>query len=111
MSKGISQVRFQLIDWNNRFPLDKAFRKKYNIPFASERHRELNQIDIYYEWLEDELYKEFVDKATEEIKKEQEFEKGNWLKDTEVDNKDELLLFEKLNVANINENSKIQIID
>lgn len=44
-----------LIDWNNRFPLDRKFRKKYNIAFNSESHRNLNQVDIFLDLLEDSM--------------------------------------------------------
>jgi len=47
-----------IIKWNNTFILDRWFRKKYNIPFNSKKHRELNPIDIRFEYEEDLFFKE-----------------------------------------------------
>ena len=49
-----------LLEWNYKFPLDKWFRKKYNIPLFSKKHLEISQIDIALEYLEDKLY-EYVE--------------------------------------------------
>jgi hypothetical protein len=104
----IDQLRSQIIDWSNRFPLDGSFRKKYNIAFGSEEHRKINQIDVYLEWLEEKLHSEFLEKAKQEIEDEKEFRKGNWLKDSQSDAEDEIL-FSKLNVSSINEQSQLAV--
>lgn len=51
----IDALKAFVITWNNKFPFDKLFRKKYGIPFNSEQHRQLSQIDVYMEILEDKL--------------------------------------------------------
>lgn len=38
--------------WNNICPIDKWYRKKYNIPFNSKRHRDISLIDMYIEYIE-----------------------------------------------------------
>lgn len=42
----------------HRIPVDYWWRKKYNIPFGSRQHREMNPIDMLIEYREEELIKE-----------------------------------------------------
>ena len=37
------------------FPLDYWWRKKYNIPFGSKKHREMSFIDMAIEWKEEKI--------------------------------------------------------
>ena len=43
-----------IFDWHV-FPFDYWWRKKYNVPFGSKQHREMNFIDICIEYQEDFL--------------------------------------------------------
>ena len=71
-----------IISWNNLYPLDRWWRKKYNIPFNSPKHRAVSYIDIYYEWLEDHMFEEFIEREGEELKKLDHYQKtGQWLFD------------------------------
>lgn len=45
-----------IIRWNNMFPIDHWYRKKYNIAFNSIKHREVNFIDMLFEYQEDLLF-------------------------------------------------------
>lgn len=108
----IDQFRKYIIDWSNRFPLDSSFRKKHNIAFGSEEHRRVDQVDVYFEWLEEELHKEFLEKAKQELKDEAEFEKGIWLKDSlAAGTQNEIDLFNKMSIKNINDASELAIED
>jgi len=40
-------------NWQNNFILDYWWRKKYNVPFGSIKHREMNFIDMFIEYQED----------------------------------------------------------
>lgn len=40
-------------EWNIKFPYDYLWRKKYNVPFNSEVHRNMDFFDIKYDILED----------------------------------------------------------
>lgn len=40
-----------MFNWNN-FPIDYWWRKKYNVPFGSKAHREMNFIDMLIEYQE-----------------------------------------------------------
>lgn len=72
-------IKSFIIRWNNEYPLDKAFREKYKIPFNSPQHREINQMDILYEFYEDSLIKESIENQEERNEKQKLFEKGVWL--------------------------------
>lgn len=55
-------MRSLVLWWNDSFPLDRAFRKKYNLSFNSEAHRSINQVDVLFEFLEDKMLAEAVEK-------------------------------------------------
>lgn len=69
-----------IISWNNLYPLDRWWRKKYGVSFNSKQHREVSYIDIYYEWLEDHMFEEFVNKEGEDLEKTNSYNTtGKWL--------------------------------
>ncbi len=70
-----------LIKWNNTFPYDRWYRKKYNIGFNSKEHRALCQIDIMLDFLEDELIEESKVRFKERERKRKALEEGKWLAD------------------------------
>lgn len=49
-----------IFSWHE-FPLDYWWRKRYNIPFGSRQHREMNFIDICIEYQEGLLLKRIQD--------------------------------------------------
>ena len=51
LNKDINNFVF---NWN-LFPLDYWWRKKYNIPFGSKKHREMSFIDMAIEWKEEKI--------------------------------------------------------
>lgn len=53
-------LKLGLEKWESCFPLDSWWRKKYKIPFGSKNHLEISQIDIYFDWLSDQIHKEFI---------------------------------------------------
>ena len=83
------QFRDFIIKWNNKFPLDKWWRDKYKIPFGSEQHLFINQIDILFEYLEGMVYDESVEKYKEKIENEKLLSAGIWLKESADEMTDE----------------------
>jgi len=76
-----TQEKF-LIEWNNRFPMDRAYRKKHGITFGSKEHRELNQIDIYLDALEDRLFEKLISIYQNEKNDQDAYKNdGIWLKE------------------------------
>lgn len=97
-------LRTQIVDWNNRFPLDREWRRKYNVAFNSPEHRATSQLDIYLEWLENRLFDEAVEKAVKGIEMQKEYDEGNWLKKQEeiMTTEEDLDAFDKLDVTVLN---------
>ena len=79
----IVTLRNDLIDWNNTFPLDRLYRQKHNVLYNSANHRRLWQVDIYLDWLESELFKEYETDFLESEKKAEQYKKGIWLREPE----------------------------
>lgn len=73
-----------VIDWNNKFPLDRWYRKKYNLRFNSSQHRGTNLVDIYFEFIEDRLYKEAETKTSVEKQKEEKYKQNGWLEPKKI---------------------------
>lgn len=66
------EIEHFIFSWHE-FPLDYWWRKKYNIPFGSRQHREMNFIDMLVEYREDLLLKELSKK--EEEREEADFDR------------------------------------
>ena len=68
-----------IILWNNTFPCDRHYRKKYNIPYNSVQHREISQIDIFLDIYEDKIFKKHIEKTIKTKELELEYSKGKLL--------------------------------
>ena len=79
----IVKLRNDLVSWNNLFPLDRLYRQRNNILYNSAAHREVCQIDIYLDWLEAELFKEYEADFIESEKRVDLYKKGIWLQERE----------------------------
>ena len=66
-----------IVEWNNKYPYDRWWRSKYNIPFGSKQHKETNFISMKIEYQEDLLF--------QKIKKEIEDNSEESLSEKEVD--------------------------
>lgn len=53
------EIKRFIFNWHE-FPFDYWWRKRYNIPFGSSQHREMNFIDMYIEYQEELLLKEKI---------------------------------------------------
>jgi len=73
-----------VVRWNGDWPWDYMWRKKYNVAFNSEKHREMNPLDMRLDLLEETMIKEQIereDKIKEDLKS---YEKtGEWWKTSE----------------------------
>lgn len=64
----------EIIEWNNRFPVDRWWRNKYNIPFGSPAHRKSNFLDQLFEYREDKLFNRYNKITSQYVPG-----KGDWL--------------------------------
>lgn len=104
-------MRSIIIQWDNEHPLDREYRKKHNIAFNSPQHRELCQLDIYMEWLEDQLYNDAMVQAKHEIECEAQLKKGIWLRERTVTDEASNELFDQIDISDIPSTAPIQIKD
>lgn len=58
------EVRRFIFDWHT-FPFDYWWRRRYNVPFGSQAHREMNFIDMYIEYQEELMLQETKDSYEE----------------------------------------------
>ena len=89
-----SELRQKVINfiatWHSGFILDYWWRKKYNVPFGSLKHRSMNFIDMYIEYQEEIEIKNLREKAK---KSEEEFDENIHVSQEEIDED-----YEKLNL-------------
>lgn len=55
-----SSIRDDIIRWNINFPIDRIWRKKYNLAFNSSGHREVSFLDQLFDIEEDKLFEELA---------------------------------------------------
>ena len=61
MLEKISDIKSFLVDWNNTYPLDRIWRKKYNIAFCSKEHLDVSQIDVFLDLFEDKMFSHYLE--------------------------------------------------
>jgi hypothetical protein len=93
---GLESAKQFVIRWNNRFPIDLWFRKKYSIPFNSSVHQESDFIDQLFEFLEHRMLQEEVEK-----KEKYQPGKANWLKQKKYSEQEIQEIFDNLNLDDI----------
>lgn len=77
----VESLKSYAVRWNNLYPLDRWYRRKYNIGFGTAAHRELCQINILLEYMEEVLFKESELVHLNGIKNEKELKDGIWIKE------------------------------
>lgn len=62
--KDIPQLDIQkfIEAWNLKYPYDRWWRKKYNVPFGSAKHKEASFIDMVIEYKEDKFFQNLANK-------------------------------------------------
>lgn len=59
------EINNYIINWNTLYPIDYWWRKKYNIPFGSEEHRQTTFLQMFYDYEEDKLIQKVIKKDSE----------------------------------------------
>lgn len=93
-----------MAEWNNTFPLDHWWRKKHNIPYNSLDHKSANQLDIYFEWLEEQMFEEYQKQIKIDDENIKLYDKGILLKEQKIEEEDDNL-FDKIDVRVFNNQS------
>lgn len=73
-----------IIDWNNKYPIDYWWRKKYNIPFGSKQHKDMSFFDMQIDFMEERMMRELI-KNTETKKDKDKSEEEDSI--MEIENK------------------------
>lgn len=68
----LNDIRNFILDWNVTNPVDHWWRAKYNIPFGSPSHLDMDMIDMRIDYEEEELLR----KVLEEKERRQEHEEN-----------------------------------
>lgn len=104
----IDDIKSFMINWNNKYPIDRWWREKYNVPFNSDQHRQMDMYDMRFQFEEDMAYRDIANKKDAYVPGT-----GNWLKKREIDTNlsqveiDEL--FDQIDIDNIKEDGHIEI--
>lgn len=72
-------LRTFIINWNKKWPIDFWWRKKYNVPFGSEKHRQADFIQMYLDYEEDKMMRKIYESKIESPKDsrfEEQFKKS-----------------------------------
>jgi len=51
----------KVIKWNNQYPYDYLWRKKYKIPFGSTEHLNASHVDMCFDIIEEEYIKSKIE--------------------------------------------------
>ena len=62
--------------WNDRYPWDLWWRKKYKIPFGSKQHKKMCHIDMMLEFIESKMMKRREREMEERKQMEEDEELG-----------------------------------
>lgn len=57
--KKLSKIEEEVISWNSKFPVDSWWRKKHNVAFMSQAHREVSFLDQLFEYIESQLFSKY----------------------------------------------------
>jgi hypothetical protein len=101
-----SYTRQLIIQWNNKFPLDRWLREKNKIIFNSEVHRSISQLDILFEFLEEKMFKKLEEDSKKKKEKIEEFKNtGNWLNEGGdiIESEEDQELFNNLDLSKLNQ--------
>lgn len=79
----------EIENWNARWKKDFWWRKKYNIAFGSAAHREANQIDISFEYLESRMAEKAVKMYYDKQEKEKRYkDTKQWMEEEKATDQD-----------------------
>ena len=91
--------------WNNTYPIDRWWRKKYNVAFNSPAHKQQCILDMRIDWEEDRMFNDSQAKEVDGLKK-QEYVPGKGIifvpqPTVKVSEKESIEDFDSINIDNI----------
>ncbi len=97
-----------IIQWNNRFPLDRWWREKWKIPLFSKEHLEIDPISQVLEYIEDKEFESVSEKIKLEIEKEDRLKQTGKLINNVKTNSVSIDEFENINIGDLYDNIEIE---
>lgn len=79
-----------VVRWDKLWHYDLWWRQKHRIAFNSSEHREISQIDVVFEYVEDYLLNQAIDRHKEDERKNERFKKDGWISESE-ENKERII--------------------
>ena len=106
-NKKYESLRNFIISWDNTFPIDYWWRKKYNISFNSPQHREMNMIDMKLDYEEEKEFERFI-KVNKIREEDMDYYRmtGEFLRDVEFTDKEVKKIYDDLDLKKLNELDK-----
>lgn len=111
---GAKNIQEYVEGWNKRFPMDRWYRRRYNIPFGSPSHKSLSFIDMYFDFYE--YFKYEMERRKQKAREERELNKqkeikldsqeyirgkGNFMKEVVLTQNDIDLMFDNLDIDSL----------
>ena len=97
--------------WNSKFPLDRWWRNKYKIAFNSSAHRTQSPIDIWLEFVEEQLFVRFHNQRKQKEIDAYQPGRGDWLRAPSYKLTDEEIedIYTKVDINKIEKDGSILI--
>jgi hypothetical protein len=89
--------------WTRTFPIDKEYRRKYNIPFGSKKHKKTDIIDMLFDMTESYIFSIYIDDLREQESKENQLKAGVWLGKTVLTDEEDEDLWDDINIDTFNQ--------
>lgn len=91
-----------IIKWNNKYPFDYIWRRKYNIPFGSDKHLSMTLFDMIVDLEEQRMYTQLINKKEDTfVEKSDRLLIPRRTKYVKMNQKEIDLEFEKLDIDNL----------
>lgn len=90
-----------MLRWNELYPFDYFYRKKYNIPFGSPEHRATNFILMAVDLKEHDMIQEYIEEMKTKEAGLENINNGLKMSKKEVDEE-----FDNLDISKFNEHGK-----
>lgn len=74
------QLRSFVEEWNLKYPIDKWWRDKYNVPFGSAAHKAQSMLDMRLDFEEELMFLQQKRRISTEQSSSYQFGSGSWLK-------------------------------
>lgn len=85
--KKLNKIEQQIVEWSEKFPCDRWWREKHNIPFMSTQHKEISFLDQLFEFYEDVLLEKVLNEKEED---KYNPNSGNFIQDINITDQEKI---------------------